>query len=204
MGAVAKVFDEIGKAIKDAVNEIVDVVKAAFNAFVGAFKALYECTLALAQAIESGNIAAIGEKLLELGAAIATIAQPEVLAAQIGAQVAMKVVKDTIKLAAQVCGFKMQPWMQETMGMMSTASNFTSFGSAATAVGTEVMANVAGDKGPLQQQWESLNPGKPEDDNYKKLYEKNREYQKNIPDEGNDFSNPGQDSQQETSLTIGD
>lgn len=155
MGALKKVFHDIGDGIKKAFEGIVKAVEAAAHAFVGAFKALYDATLALAKAIESGNFKAIAESLLKLGAAIATLVQPELLALQVGAAAVMDTLKQTIQAAAKACGLENKPWMQKTMGMLSQATNFTSIGSAATAIGTELTANLNGQKGPLQSTWES-------------------------------------------------
>lgn len=149
-------FEKVGEFFHHVVDAIVDVVKAAKDAFVGAFKDLYQTVLALAEAIKTGDFKEMAKKLLELAAEIAMIANPEALAVSIGAQAAMAAVKQVIQLAAEVCGFKNQPWMKDVMGMISTGSNFTSFGKAAEAMGTELTAMAMGEKGPLQTEYEHL------------------------------------------------
>lgn len=190
MGAVIKciekTFDEIAKALEVIANELVESLKLAANSFVGVFKQLYQATIALAQAIADGDFEEMAKQLLELAQTMATLVQPELLAMSIAEQVAMKWIQDTISLAAEALGMKNQPWMKDVLGAMDVASNFTSLGDAAMALGTELASNVLGEKGPLQSTWESHHPEEQEDENYKRIYEESLAYKEKNSSEKTD------------------
>lgn len=209
MGAIGKIFDKIGDAIKHVCEGILHTLEAAVKAAVGAFKAVFDDAIALVKAIASGNLKEIGNSLLALGGAIAEVTQPELLAADVATQAAMTAVKEAVKTAAHVCGFNSnQAWMKDALGALSVASNFTSVGNAAKAMGTEVLANVAGEKGPLQSEWESMHPREPEDENYKRIHERSKNQNPDGPTDGftvvtSNSVGPAQGEDKTAALTIG-
>lgn len=136
----------------------------------------------MVKATPSGNLAKLGASLLTLGETLAEVTQPEFLLADVANQAAMTAIQEAVKTAAHICGFNaIEGWMKDTLGALSVASNFTSFGNAAKEIVTEVLAHVAGQKGPLQSQWDDAHPDEPEDQNYKKTQERHVNQDSQVP-----------------------
>ncbi|GAA4016894.1 hypothetical protein [Actimicrobium antarcticum] len=148
MSKIGNFFHKITEGIKNAFESCVNAVKAAINTVGDTFKSLMKHTLALLEAVATGDVEQVGKCFLQLGTDMADLATlPESAAAN----AAMEIVKGAMKTAAETMGMSDQPWMKKVLKGISLASNFTSLGNAAEFAGTEILALATGSETQTEQ-----------------------------------------------------